>query len=94
MTMGRFAIHEQVCNSKVRLYLDAESGQAAFDARKPYDVHVDIKYETPEIVFVESLSSRVKLFKEDFEQLKAFGKAKGIKKIRYERAGDIIEESL
>jgi hypothetical protein len=92
--MARFAIHEQVCNSKIRLYLDAESGQEAFDKRKAYDVHVDIKYETPEIVFVESLSSRVKLCREDFEDLKAYGRAKGIKKIRFERGGEIIEEEL
>lgn len=92
--MKRFIIEESIDQSSIRLYLKSSHSDNAYTNREAYDAILTITYETPTIVYVSKLMSRVKVTGLDFKEFKQYLRDKGVHLLRYERGGKIIVENL
>jgi hypothetical protein len=90
----RFIIEESIDQSSIRLYLKSKHTEDAYTNREAYDVILTITYETPTIVYVSKLMSRVRVTGFDFKEFKQYLRDKGVHLLRYERSGKIIVENL
>lgn len=94
VSVKRFIIEESIDQSSIRLYLKSKHTEDAYTNREAYDVILTITYETPTIVYVSKLMSRVRVTGFDFKEFKQYLRDKGVHLLRYERSGKIIVENL
>lgn len=94
--MGRFLIHESVKESVIRLYesSDARTAEEAYKKRLPYLVELTVDWLTPEIVYISGLMAKVPMTGQDFLDMLAYAKSKGIKQVWQERNGILKVENL